>query len=80
MGACHPMATLKYIDSVTSFPQIICYIVVLKVLKYIFFSIVHINYIFYGASHSVRLPCSQGIALQRFFIRMTISNLLIIPQ
>ena len=37
MGTCHPMATLKYIDSVTSFPQIICYIiiVVLKVLKLI---------------------------------------------
>ena len=33
MGACHPMATLKYTDSVTSFPQIICYIVVLKVYK-----------------------------------------------
>ena len=33
MGACHPMATLKYTDSVTSFPQIICYIVVLKVLN-----------------------------------------------
>ena len=29
MGNCHPMAKLKYIDSVTSFPQIICYIVVL---------------------------------------------------
>ena len=39
MGACHPMATLKYTDSVTSFPQIICYIVVLKVLKYEFFTI-----------------------------------------
>ena len=28
MGTRHHMATLKCIDSVTSFPQIICYIVV----------------------------------------------------
>ncbi len=31
MGTCHPMATLEYIDSATSFPQLICYKVVLKV-------------------------------------------------
>ena len=34
MGTCHPMATLKYIDSVTSLPQIYLYkVVLLKLLK-----------------------------------------------